>query len=42
VARFYIPAWRQMVDIIGHRQFLFAADCKAAALLTRATLDADR
>jgi len=36
----YIPAWRQMAHIIGHRHFLFVADCKAAALVTRATLDA--
>jgi transposase len=37
----YIPAWRQMVHIIGHRHFLFVADCKAAALATRGTLDAE-
>lgn len=37
----YIPAWRQMVHIIGHRRFLFVADCKAAAVVTRATLDAE-
>jgi len=37
----YIPAWRQMVHVIGHRRFLFVADCKAAALATRATLDAE-
>lgn len=37
----YIPAWRQMVHVIGHRRFLFVADCKAAALVARATLDAE-
>lgn len=35
----YLPAWREMVQTIGHRHFLFVADCKAAALVTRATLD---
>jgi len=37
----YIPAWRQMAHSLGHRHFLFVADCKAAALMTRATLDAE-
>lgn len=35
----YVPAWREMVQTIGHKQFLFVADCKAAALATRAYLD---
>jgi len=34
----YIPAWRSMVKTIGHSSFLYIADCKAAALETRATL----
>lgn len=35
----YVPAWREMVQIIGHSDFLYVADCKAGALETRATLD---
>lgn len=34
----YVPAWRRMVETIGHSQFLFIADCKAAALETRAEI----
>jgi len=36
----YLPAWREMRATIGHSHFLFMADCKAAALQTRAELDA--
>ncbi len=35
----YLPAWQEMVKTIGHAHFLFVADCKAAALETRATID---
>ena len=35
----YVPAWREMVQTIGHPDFLFVADCKASALETRATID---
>lgn len=35
----YVPAWRAMAQTLGHRDFLFVADCKAAALATRATVD---
>jgi len=35
----YIPAWREMAQTIGHKDFLYVADCKAAALATRATID---
>jgi transposase len=35
----YVPAWREMVHTIGPKDFLFVADCKAAALETRATID---
>ncbi len=35
----YIPAWRAMQQTLGHGSFLFVADCKAAALATRATID---
>jgi transposase len=34
----YVPAWRRMVQTIGHSRFLFIADCKAAALGTRAEI----
>jgi len=35
----YLPAWRELCTVIGHREFLFIADCKAAALDTRAVID---
>lgn len=34
----YLPAWRRMVETLGHTHFLFVADCKAAALETRAQI----
>jgi len=34
----YVPAWRRMVRAIGHPHFLFIADCKGAALNTRAEI----
>jgi transposase len=36
----YLPAWRDMCHILGHTRFLYVADCKAAALATRAEVDA--
>jgi transposase len=35
----YFPAWQEMVKTIGHSHFLYVADCKAAALATRAKID---
>jgi transposase len=35
----YLPAWREMSKTIGHTHFLYVADCKAAALATRTTID---
>ncbi len=35
----YLPAWDEMCQTIGHRDWLYVADSKAAARLTRATLD---
>ncbi|NTV59410.1 MAG: IS1634 family transposase, partial [Deltaproteobacteria bacterium] len=35
----YVPAWQELCAVIGHREFLFIADCKAAALDTRAVID---
>lgn len=34
----YVPAWRRMIETIGHAHFLFIADCKAASLETRAVI----
>lgn len=34
----YIPAWRAMAKAMGHPNFLFVCDCKAAAIETRATI----
>lgn len=34
----YVPAWRQMRQTLGRRDFLFVADCKAAAMETRAAI----
>jgi transposase len=36
----YVPAWQNLVALLGHPNFLFVADSKAAALETRATLAA--
>jgi transposase len=38
----YLPAWQEMVKTIGHSNFLYVADCKAGALLTRATIDHEK
>lgn len=38
----YLPAWSQMAQTIGHTEFLFIADSKAAALKTRATVDKEK
>ncbi|GKT07141.1 IS1634 family transposase [Desulforhabdus sp. TSK] len=35
----YVPAWREMTVTIGHKHFLYIADCKAAALSTRGIID---
>lgn len=37
--KYYVPAWRRMTRTIGHAEFLFIADCKAASLETRAVID---
>jgi transposase len=38
----YVPAWRELARTIGHGDFLYVADCKAAALSTRATIDKEK
>jgi transposase len=35
----YLPAWKEMCQIIGHRNWLMVSDSKAAARQTRATID---
>jgi transposase len=40
--RCYVPAWRRMARIIGHTEFLFIADCKAAALQSRGSIDREK
>lgn len=34
----YVPAWQEFVRILGHADFLFVGDAKAASLRTRATI----
>jgi transposase len=34
----YWPAWQRMAKVIGHTFFVFLADCKAAAIATRAQI----
>lgn len=38
----YVPAWRELARTLGHADFLYVADCKAAALSTRATIDREK
>jgi transposase len=35
----YVTAWQELAKTIGHVSFIYVADCKAAALSTRATID---
>ena len=34
----YLPTWRQLAKIIGQKDFLFLADCKASSYLNRALI----
>jgi transposase len=36
----YYPTWQRMTQVMGHNQFVFLADCKAAAMATRAQIAA--
>ena len=38
----YYPTWQRMSKVIGHKQFVFIADCKAGAIATRAQIAADK
>ena len=35
----YLPTWRRLVELIGHKDFLFLADCKASSWSNRAQID---
>lgn len=34
----YWPTWQRMTQVVGHKHFVFIADCKAAAIATRAQI----
>ncbi len=34
----YFPTWQQMAQVIGHKKFVFVADCKAGSIATRAAI----
>lgn len=35
----YFPTWQRLVEIIGHTDFLYIADCKASSWANRAQID---
>jgi transposase len=37
----YFPTWQKMVKVIGHKNFVFIADCKAGSIATRAAIAAN-
>lgn len=37
----YFPTWQKMAKVIGHKKFVFIADCKASAIATRAQIAAN-
>lgn len=37
----YFPTWEKMVKVIGHKNFVFIADCKAGSIATRAQIAAN-
>jgi transposase len=41
-APLYWPTWQRMAQVIGHKHFVFIADCKAAAIATRAQIAAQK
>ncbi|MFB2767693.1 IS1634 family transposase [Pelatocladus sp. BLCC-F211] len=38
----YFPTWQKMAQVIGHKKFVFIADCKAGSIATRAAITANR
>ncbi len=37
----YFPVWQKIVKVIGHKKFIFIADCKAGSISTRANIAAN-
>ncbi|BDA67937.1 unknown protein [Calothrix sp. PCC 7716] len=37
----YFPTWQKIVKVIGHKKFVFIADCKAGSIFTRANIAAN-
>ena len=35
----YVPTWKRLAQLIGHRDFLFLADCKASSWSNRGQID---
>jgi transposase len=38
----YFPTWQKIQKVIGHKNFVFIADCKAGSITTRANIAANR
>jgi len=38
----YFPTWEKIVKVIGHKHFVFIADCKAGSIATRGQIAANR
>jgi transposase len=38
----YFPTWQKIQKVIGHKNFVFIADCKAGSIATRANIAANR
>jgi len=38
----YFPTWQKIAQVIGHKNFVFIADCKAGSIATRAQISANR
>jgi transposase len=36
----YVPTWHKLASVIGHQEFVYIADCKAASQSNRAQIDA--
>jgi transposase len=37
----YFPTWQKIVKVIGHKKFVFIADCKAGSINKRANIAAN-
>lgn len=38
----YFPTWQKIAQVIGHKKFVFIADCKAGSIATRAQIAASK